>query len=69
MVCFLRQDRAAKKVVAFYPGRAKKKPNMLMGSYHWLKEVCVKSLAEDLLQPPVPKEDRLRGFTRLEQLR
>lgn len=63
-----RQDRAAKKkVVGFYLGRARK--NTLMGSYHWLKEERVKSLAEDLLRPPVPKEERLRGFTRLEQLR
>lgn len=34
----------------------------------WKKE-CVKSLAEDLLQPSVPKEEGLRGFTRLGELR
>lgn len=33
------------------------------------KEECVKSLAEDLLQPSVPKEEGLRGFTRLGELR
>lgn len=64
-----KQERDAKKKVLFffYLGRARN--NTLMGSYHWLKEECVKSLTEDLLQPPVPKEERLRGFTQLEQLR
>jgi len=61
-----RQDRAAKKVVVFYPGRARR--SVLIGSCHWLKEECVKSLA-DLLQPPMPTEERLRGFTRLAEVR
>lgn len=33
------------------------------------KEECVKSLAEDLLQPSVPKEEGLRAFARLGELR